>query len=571
MDPFLQQLLAYQQALKQQRRAPPAPPAYSTYYNNNDANSIFDDNEDAYVEDNEEPDQPQQNYGRYFDTSNNNDRDYPSRTGPFIRPTRAFTPHYFRFADSSHHPSYAYFDDNDEYAYQPPHQPPISKSNKPDIQKFRTSRPVNNVDDEEEIETGTDTNDEPQLTNNLDYPFISNIPEYNKYGRFGNNIRPSFFQFDRSQKPKAKAFNHESIDQSSPPFFFGSNNKRQRQQPKKSYPMYIMDRYGNLYPYESTQSKEQSKSNKKEIDANDLIRMLLGNGTGSTNDNNTLTEGQKADEEAKENELKNVISKAIEDELEQEAKEQIEKEENEEAKQESENKPKVPIAKANEETPLTREGLAEILAQLANEEQQPEAKENIEAVKETSNAPPLFRRQSTVPSLNVHKSEKKEVDETAPIKPIVVDDVKVSAPQLTKKNKPFSPALNVYEFKTKYIVVISLPGVSKDFVDIDYHPTTNELIIKGEANNKYLSEDDEANSFILKVSEQRFGNFERIVKIPAYPGIDDSQIKAKFLNGMLEIKLPKIDESKLPKIPKKITLEDIPDEELQRESSSGLI
>lgn len=373
----------------------------------------------------------------------------------------------------------------------------------------------------------------------------------------------------------------ESAFRSFDPSSVTTKNKRQRQQKQ---PMYIMDRYGNLYPYQPTPAVATASypNEKKEIDANQLIRMLLGADDQKDGEveNKKPEESEKPaagdDEDEKERTLEAAaISKAINDELEAEAKFAKEQEQNQGPKD-----AESATSKVAEETPLTREGLAEILSQLANSEEQkpsvipPPVAEaaGIPAPPPVIPIPQKLRRRSTAPSLNVHKADKTVDEPSSSSKPTVVADVKVSAPQLKKKNLPFSPPLNVYEFKTKYIVVISLPGVSKEFVEIDYHPTSNELVIKGEAKNKYLSDDDEAaNSFVLKVSEQRFGNFERIVKLPAYPGIEDTQIKAKFLNGLLEIKLPKVDESKLQKEAKKIVLEDVPDEELERESGKGYI
>lgn len=329
--------------------------------------------------------------------------------------------------------------------------------------------------------------------------------------------------------------------------------------------MFVLDRFGNLRPY------RVEKPKRKELDANDLIRLLLG---GREHDTHEDTEAEASEESIAERE--------------KEEKEQPDQEE------------------LRSETPLTRKSLANLLTKLTQPNEGDEEQVNRDESKDgeganflsdsnklpfssfyNMNTPEIPRPQFTlkksapvVPVLNVHKSaEEKKNDEKTNTgnennktdgnsnKPSIIEDVKVSAPQFESKDKPFSPELNLYEFKTKYIAVLSLPGVSKEFVEIDYHPTTNELVVHGEIKNKYLSEDDAvANSFVLKLSEQRFGSFKRIIKLPSYPGVDDSQIKARFINGMLEIKIPKLDESQVKAKPKKIVLEDVPDEELERES-----
>ncbi|GAV28739.1 hypothetical protein PMKS-002214 [Pichia membranifaciens] len=588
MDPFLQQLLAYQQAQAQAKahaQRPQKYPQYPGYF--------------SYGELNDEPYGPS-GFGGF-------PRGYlPSRSyGGYGRSAAPFYPQpsYFHTRKA---PS-AYYDNGEDEEYDPEEADegvgaddgalhrdaavPTALSN------FGLSGDVGDDEDEEGQEEETDDEDG------------SNTPGYQLSGvplKGASGYPRNVIYFTRPKAgPKSKVVSSpeysglpltgsnasiptQSSYRTFDPSAFAAKNKRQRQQKQ---PMYIMDRYGNLYPYQpSPAAAESYPSERRDIDANQLIRMLLGAGD-QKDEGDTLSkqpeEGAEksvpgGQESQQQRDLEAAaLSEAINDELEAEAKLANEKAEAKPEKSGPETiSAKPPVAV--EETPLTREGLADILSQLAkSEEAKPLAPPPIA---EAGAAPPpnvipmpqKLRRRSTAPSLNVHKVDK-SADEASSVasankKPIVVADVKVSAPQLKRKNLPFSPPLNVYEFKSKYIVVISLPGVSKEFVEIDYHPTNNELIIKGEAKNKYLSDDDEAaNSFVLKVSEQRFGNFERIVKLPAYPGIEDTQIKAKFINGLLEIKLPKVDESKLQKDAKKIVLEDVPDEELERESGKEYI
>lgn len=611
MDPFLQQLLAYQQAAQKQKQGgSPSPYPFHGY------------EEDAYGDG---YDRPEYSYGgRYPYPSmftygghpvNVEERPAPARKShpapaDFGRygvyptaPGRTFRP----YPAEPHVADSSYFrvrtpGANHYYSTEADADAGAEEDDEAEEEDGEEEEEEAEDDGEEEEETEEDPigKDESAGLTNPYAKYASNAPSFGD-GVFYLNGAPArkssntyprkvlYFTNPRTKpKPKAAPAYPEFIYGSDPAAaLLGNSNKRQRYEATKTQPMYIMDRYGNLYPYKPAQSAKSEA--KKEIDANDLIRMLLGGTPRYTG--NAEEKQVSAGEKAKSNEelQSEAISKAINDEIAAEIAEEEERE-----KAETEKKSKAEQEKTVEETPLTREGLAEILSQLANEENQstvPEAAAGGE--KEESQIPsvssfpigtvpvasipvqPPVKRKSTVPCLNVHKTdtEKADSEEKTASKPVVVNDVKVSAPQLKKKNLPFSPPLNVYEFKSKYVVVVSLPGVSKEFVDIDYHPTRNELVVKGETINKYLSDDDDlANSFILKVSEQRFGNFERVVKLPAYPGIDDTNIKAKFLNGMLEISLPKVDESKIPKTPKKIILEDVPDEELEKESSrSGLI
>lgn len=584
MDPFLQQLLAYQQAqaqTKAQAQRPPKYPQYPGYF--------------SYGSPNDEPYGPS-GYGS-FPGGYPPSRNYRG----YGVPAASFYPQPFYF--QTRKAPTAYYDNGEEEEYDSEDADGGVGADDGELSGASTvPAAFTNFGLGGDIGEDEDDNEDQEEEANGDDG--SNVPGYQFAGiplKGASGYPRNVIYFTRpNARPKTKVVPSSEYSgfpltgagtsiptQSSfDPSAFAAKNKRQRQQKQ---PMYIMDRYGNLYPYQPPTAAESYPSERKDIDANQLIRMLLGagdhKGEDDTSDRQPETDIVKNTPGGQENEQQReleaaALSKAINDELEAEVKLANKKAEVEQQNSGTETvSSKQPTAV--EETPLTREGLADILSQLAKSEEAqssvppPIADAGSIPAPNVIPMPQKLRRRSTAPSLNVHKADK-SADEASALnankKPTVVADVKVSAPQLKKKNLPFSPPLNVYEFKSKYIVVISLPGVSKEFVEIDYHPTSNELIIKGEAKNKYLSDDDEAaNAFVLKLSEQRFGSFERIVKLPAYPGIEDTQIKAKFINGLLEIKLPKVDESKLQKEAKKIVLEDVPDEELERESGKGYI
>lgn len=142
------------------------------------------------------------------------------------------------------------------------------------------------------------------------------------------------------------------------------------------------------------------------------------------------------------------------------------------------------------------------------------------------------------------------------------DPLKVSKPE-TRMDLPFTPEVNVYDLKTEYIVVLALPGSNSKAFKVDYHPTTHELIVRGNVTDK-LGVDEK----YLKLSEIKYGAFERTIKFPILPRIKDEEIKAKYSNGLLQINVPKMDGSQDKPIPKKrITIEEIPDAELEFEKN----
>ncbi|SCV04656.1 LAMI_0H17876g1_1 [Lachancea mirantina] len=123
---------------------------------------------------------------------------------------------------------------------------------------------------------------------------------------------------------------------------------------------------------------------------------------------------------------------------------------------------------------------------------------------------------------------------------------------------PFSPTLNVYDTPECYMIVLALPGATSNSFKIDFHPTSHELSIKGKIDNK-----TGLDSKHLRFSELKEGFFERSVKFPILPRIKDEEIRAKYSNGLLQVKAPKILSSKeKPKPKRRIVIEDLPDEEL---------
>lgn len=142
-----------------------------------------------------------------------------------------------------------------------------------------------------------------------------------------------------------------------------------------------------------------------------------------------------------------------------------------------------------------------------------------------------------------------------------LDTLQVSKPQL-KQQLPYSPPLNVYDTESSYLVCLSVAGADKGSFVIDFHPTTHELLVKGEVPNKYENETTK-----IRVSEQRFGSFERTVRFPMVPPLKDDGIRATFNNGLLEISVPKLAPSEHKKTKRSIAIESVQDEELQRENA----
>lgn len=99
----------------------------------------------------------------------------------------------------------------------------------------------------------------------------------------------------------------------------------------------------------------------------------------------------------------------------------------------------------------------------------------------------------------------------------------------------FNPAVDLEESDDKYTLKVDLPGVDKK--DIELTVEDNSIAIKGEKKEERKDKDKGA----LR-TERFYGRFYREVAFPL--GIDNSKITADYTNGVLQITVPKKEETK---------------------------
>jgi HSP20 family protein len=92
------------------------------------------------------------------------------------------------------------------------------------------------------------------------------------------------------------------------------------------------------------------------------------------------------------------------------------------------------------------------------------------------------------------------------------------------------PAADVKETQNAYLLHVEVPGLSRDELDLSVRGDT--LAICG---HKLESKDDSGSAY--RMSERRFGSFERRFPIPAE--IDRDKIEARYRDGVLTVTLPK--------------------------------
>ncbi len=107
-----------------------------------------------------------------------------------------------------------------------------------------------------------------------------------------------------------------------------------------------------------------------------------------------------------------------------------------------------------------------------------------------------------------------------------------------------TPSVDIYEDADNVVVKAELPGMKKE--DIDVTLTEDTITISGE--KKKEEKVQRKDYFRL---ERSYGSFSRSFRLPKEVQADKA--KAKFKDGVLEIKIPKTAEAK--KKEKKVTIE----------------
>lgn len=115
-------------------------------------------------------------------------------------------------------------------------------------------------------------------------------------------------------------------------------------------------------------------------------------------------------------------------------------------------------------------------------------------------------------------------------------------PLLEARLGGFSPCVDVREDDDAFILTAEVPGIAEK--DIDVQVTEDSITIKGE---KKEEKEDKGKDYYCM--ERSYGSFHRTIRLPI--GVDREKVDASFKNGVLTVKLPKMEEakSKAKKIP----------------------
>lgn len=99
----------------------------------------------------------------------------------------------------------------------------------------------------------------------------------------------------------------------------------------------------------------------------------------------------------------------------------------------------------------------------------------------------------------------------------------------------WNPATDIYETKDEYVFKVEIPGLSKDDINVEF--CDNTLTIKGEK-----KEDKDVKKDGYHLIESFSGNFNRSYRLPQ--NVNTKNIQATMKDGILELRIPKAEESK---------------------------
>ncbi len=94
------------------------------------------------------------------------------------------------------------------------------------------------------------------------------------------------------------------------------------------------------------------------------------------------------------------------------------------------------------------------------------------------------------------------------------------------------PAVDIVESDREYHVVIDLPGVKKE--DIQLIPQEGGIELKAERKEEFKKQDEKQGYFHV---ERRYTGFYRFISLPEDADVDKAE--AEYRNGVLEIRIPK--------------------------------
>ena len=122
-----------------------------------------------------------------------------------------------------------------------------------------------------------------------------------------------------------------------------------------------------------------------------------------------------------------------------------------------------------------------------------------------------------------------------------IEDVMQSvSPLFSISQRIWKPQMDIYETPEEVIILGEIAGVDKDDLELDI----SSKAVKIYGRRKEMTRVENAS---YRLAEIQFGQFERILFLPVL--IDTEIVSASYQNGMLQIRLAKLSQSKVHTIP----------------------
>ena len=99
-----------------------------------------------------------------------------------------------------------------------------------------------------------------------------------------------------------------------------------------------------------------------------------------------------------------------------------------------------------------------------------------------------------------------------------------------RETQSWVPAVDVWETEDALVYAFDLPGIPEEKISIEVEDSM--LTVSAERERTQQVSGDRFHRF-----ERRYGSFSRTVGLPQ--GVDEDAIKAGYVNGVLEIRVPK--------------------------------
>ncbi len=106
---------------------------------------------------------------------------------------------------------------------------------------------------------------------------------------------------------------------------------------------------------------------------------------------------------------------------------------------------------------------------------------------------------------------------------------------ISDRDMTWTPRMDVKESEDVYILHADLPGLKQDDVKITLHDRV--LTVSGERKHEADKKDEK-----YHYMERTYGSFQRSFTLPS--SINGAEIKAEYKDGVLNITLPKTEDSK---------------------------